>query len=1115
MLKSNPHQYAEYKRKDEVKQREYRRSMNEEKRKQYNEKARLRMQKYRQKSKREKRLTRNDKLKLKASWREAKSRQRARMSSNEKKQVNARRREKYKIMKAKKRLNFSAEAKSPLKPKEENILRSLKVTTPCTRQKLKDRGLIFTPESMKRAETDERIALNVKKSLKQFSQDKSKKGRMTYRWFLRAVVVEKACKNLRMKRRLDVQYHFWRWATTYLPEEDEKRSDAMSHGEKEDIQKFYMDASEELPCKKTILKGEIRKSVLNKTISELHADFQSKTNKKISLSTFQKLRPKQCLTVNMNKFSYCLCEYCINVEFNLRSLRNIATFKGCKLQINTKYQVADNSICPREHMKLSCLERKCKQCGTEHLREEYQKHLNRVLDEPITWQRWQNSTVNSLQEKRKVLLDIQGTVQDCIDDLCKQAQTLALHLFTAKWQRDQVSKLKANPPKDWLISIVDFSENYRCTSQDEIAAAYYNYTQVTLLPMVTFYKCHDCKSSTVEESIVFITPDLVHDSHVVNKAVSMMLQHLEKERNFIPKHHVQASDGCLSQFKSKNPFFFLSQSDGMERIYFGSRHGKSVCDGLGGTIKTKVTKYVKSRAGKIRNAREFYEYCKQSQVICTDGEKCQHKKRVFLFADKVERIELGELTGIVGTQKIHQIRAISPGVVQARQFACFCIGCLNGVTKCENQNRIRTEWWKPHILEKSKRKEGQKDKTPKRKKPEVKAKKSDKTSKRKKTEVKAKKSCNKLAKKKNQKSNTKTETRLSVEHLRSLLAFKGSQYRLKAEIEKVMNIVEPLPVDVTHTVVNLGKSIDRCSMDLLPKDINSDLFPVQIVADGNCLARCASLLGYGTEDKYLHMKVRLANEMISNKEWYLTKYCHFGMYSDKFTGGMTLKSDQDLDILFEKEVETALKDGAYSGMWHLAAYATVLQRKIQSVYPQYGGYTVRKEFHIMLEPRTGDAQTSLPNHPPLFIMWSNLSGKDKPEKFWHPNHFVPLLPLHGTVRIEDVEVVTEEELQNDLFQTEAGFYDVIQDIVSRFSNDSSCLDESDVMLKDQIFLSDMPEAENATKCMVEEDHSSPSDSSDGEMAAPDVVAEDIVFPSDMTENPITDFVDNEVQREDK
>ena len=88
------------------------------------------------------------------------------------------------------------------------------------------------------------------------------------------------------------------------------------------------------------------------------------------------------------------------------------------------------------------------------------------------------------------------------------------------------------------------------------------------------------------------------------------------------------------------------------------------------------------------------------------------------------------------------------------------------------------------------------------------------------------------------------------------------------------------------------------------------------------------------------------------------------MYSDKLTGGMTLKSDQDLNILFEKEVEAALKDDAYSGMWHLAAYTTVLGKKIQFVYPQYGQYNT---FHIMFEPRPGDAQPLLPNHPPLFI----------------------------------------------------------------------------------------------------------------------------------------------------
>lgn len=37
--------------------------------------------------------------------------------------------------------------------------------------------------------------------------------------------------------------------------------------------------------------------------------------------------------------------------------------------------------------------------------------------------------------------------------------------------------------------VADFAENYRCTHQDEIQSAYYQYQQVTIHPIVAYYKC--------------------------------------------------------------------------------------------------------------------------------------------------------------------------------------------------------------------------------------------------------------------------------------------------------------------------------------------------------------------------------------------------------------------------------------------------------------------------------------------------------------------------------------------------------------------------------------------------------------------------------------------------
>ena len=47
------------------------------------------------------------------------------------------------------------------------------------------------------------------------------------------------------------------------------------------------------------------------------------------------------------------------------------------------------------------------------------------------------------------------------------------------------------------------------------------------------------------------------------------------------------SDGCGSQYKSKSSFYFLDQYPvPIERNFYGSEHGKNMCDAFTGKIST-------------------------------------------------------------------------------------------------------------------------------------------------------------------------------------------------------------------------------------------------------------------------------------------------------------------------------------------------------------------------------------------------------------------------------------------------------------------------------------------------------------------------------------------------
>ena len=68
------------------------------------------------------------------------------------------------------------------------------------------------------------------------------------------------------------------------------------------------------------------------------------------------------------------------------------------------------------------------------------------------------------------------------------------------------------------------------------------------------------------------------------------------------------SDGCSGQFRSGFAFFFLSRFE-LEHIivwYYNERHhGKGPMDGVGGTIKHRVFRDVKSGKVSITNAEHF------------------------------------------------------------------------------------------------------------------------------------------------------------------------------------------------------------------------------------------------------------------------------------------------------------------------------------------------------------------------------------------------------------------------------------------------------------------------------------------------------------------------------
>ena len=113
----------------------------------------------------------------------------------------------------------------------------------------------------------------------------------------------------------------------------------------------------------------------------------------------------------------------------------------------------------------------------------------------------------------------------------------------------------------------------------------------------------------------FISDDLQHDTCFVNyvqKDISKWLKINRPELNQV--HYF--TDSCAGQYKNRNSFKNLTshhEDFGMKakHSFFATSHGKSICDGLGGTVKKILRKanLQLSDENQIKTATAVYDFC--------------------------------------------------------------------------------------------------------------------------------------------------------------------------------------------------------------------------------------------------------------------------------------------------------------------------------------------------------------------------------------------------------------------------------------------------------------------------------------------------------------------------
>ena len=163
--------------------------------------------------------------------------------------------------------------------------------------------------------------------------------------------------------------------------------------------------------------------------------------------------------------------------------------------------------------------------------------------------------------------------------------------------------------------IGDFAEIYRFVVQDEIQSFHWNKTQGTLHPIVIYYKINE---ELKNDSICFISDDLVHDVDMVYHIMKLTIDYIKNNIDPSIKVVHYFSDGCAGQYKNCRNFLNICHHEQDFAVkctwsFFATSHGKSPCDGIGGTVKrlTAIASLHRTTNNQILTAPAMFEFCEK------------------------------------------------------------------------------------------------------------------------------------------------------------------------------------------------------------------------------------------------------------------------------------------------------------------------------------------------------------------------------------------------------------------------------------------------------------------------------------------------------------------------
>lgn len=305
------------------------------------------------------------------------------------------------------------------------------------------------------------------------------------------------------------------------------------------------------------------------TFKKLHEDCN------IGFSKFAQLRPKWCvLAGSSGTHSVCVCLTHQNVKLMLEAIdykdlmEDMMSYIVCDIK-NEKCMLGKCTVCPK--------------------RDNFNQFLHTVIDNDdpettIAVKQW--VTID-----RTRITELNFEVPEFIEILENKFKDITTHHYIAKMQSQFLRDTKYNLKAEECSLLLDFSENYTFPIQDAIQGYYWENFQATLHLVVAYIRVNEIKIM----SMCIISDHMTHDTDAVAAFQRQIIPYLTSQNPELKKI-IYFSDGSAAQYKNKKNFINLCSHEKdfngikAEWHFFATSHGKSPCDGIGGTVKRLVSK---------------------------------------------------------------------------------------------------------------------------------------------------------------------------------------------------------------------------------------------------------------------------------------------------------------------------------------------------------------------------------------------------------------------------------------------------------------------------------------------------------------------------------------------